>query len=528
MSILDSTPKSSVRFLVGRREELLEVVRSVQEHRITVVLGPRRIGKSSLVKTALVVLSGKEKLENIRLSARFIPVYVDMWAIVATSRSSRLFFEHLNNAILRSLEDHDKTLADKYKTRMYKVEELYARESSIEKIIKIGTKREQLYKYPVDILRCVDEFNDVLTKHNRKAVLAVDEAQELGTLKPFIPTAWLAHIHDHATNMHILLSGSYVGLFKKILHPKPKDPLYGRDIRKINIGKLKPEALLTIFFEGLNERGVQPSPEIYGIVLKAVDILKPAIFAQQIPFSNKSAQISIGAIITSKEAKRELEKKPLEARTSPEYMINLVETLIHVMSMTVLSLLQSMLVYYSANLLMKIGFDINRFSITLPKETEKNISRFAELITDPEFRIILILSLFVLSGSPSLMISLAKNLPNRFTDEHLLETGLHVLDESYKAVCNEINRFIESYSKKPEIIVDILYTLYSAPRTWSEIVQALSSQDVDKKSISENLKTLIELGYLEKFKEGAHIYYYITDPLLFYALKEKCIGILKV
>ena len=53
MSILDTAPKTSVKLLVGRQQELQEIVRSVIEHRITVVLGPRRIGKTSLIKVAL-------------------------------------------------------------------------------------------------------------------------------------------------------------------------------------------------------------------------------------------------------------------------------------------------------------------------------------------------------------------------------------------------------------------------------------------------------------------------------------------
>ena len=60
-----------------------------------------------------------------------------------------------------------------------------------------------------------------------------------------------------------------------------------------------------------------------------------------------------------------------------------------------------------------------------------------------------VLSLFMLSGSPSLVISLAKKLSNDFTEDDLLRVGLQVLDESYRAVCDEVNRLIGSYSKKP-------------------------------------------------------------------------------
>ena len=41
MPLLDAAPKSSVKYLVGRDAELWNVIRSVIDHRITVVLDPR-------------------------------------------------------------------------------------------------------------------------------------------------------------------------------------------------------------------------------------------------------------------------------------------------------------------------------------------------------------------------------------------------------------------------------------------------------------------------------------------------------
>ena len=55
-------------------------------------------------------------------------------------------------------------------------------------------------------------------------------------------------------------------------------------------------------------------------------------------------------------------------------------------------------------------------------------------------------------------------------------------------------------------------------------MKLLTRYGIDKKSVNENLKTLVELGYVAKYKEGVNTYYYITDPLLFYALRERCIG----
>ena len=53
MSLFDLSPKDSRRALFGRDRELGEFLRLVEHGRWTVVLGPRMVGKTSLVKSAL-------------------------------------------------------------------------------------------------------------------------------------------------------------------------------------------------------------------------------------------------------------------------------------------------------------------------------------------------------------------------------------------------------------------------------------------------------------------------------------------
>ena len=530
MSILDASPKTSVKLLVGRQYELLDVVRSVIEHRITVVLGPRRIGKTSLVKVALSVLSGNERLEGLRLKARFIPIYVDMWSIIAITRSSRHFFEYLDNIVLRALEEYDKGVAEDYRKHTRMIKESIVKEGGIDAIARVSGRKGIMYRYSSEAARCLDELNTVLAKHGRKAVLAIDEAQELGTLKPFSPTAWLAHIHDNLTQIHVLLSGSYVGLLKRVLHPRQRDPLYGRDINRIRVGKLDPSSLSAILLKGLAERGIQPSSEFSETLMRIVGLLIDAELAQHIPLSSRALHESRDRVQAIWRSLVELHNKARRLSSTtpfksiPQEILNtMLEYLMQFIILIETPLLHSLLVYYAANLIMEIGFNLNTFSLMLPEERIEQIKPFIDFLANPGAKALAILSLFTLSGSPSLVISLAKKLPNNFTEEDLLRIGLQVLDESYRAVCDEVNRFIESYSKKPEIITTILYSLYTSPRTWSSIAQILTQQGIDKKSVNENLRTLVELGYIAKYKEGVNTYYYITDPLLFYALKEKCI-----
>ena len=215
---------------------------------------------------------------------------------MATTRSSRKFFEHLDNMVLRTLEDHDEDIARDYRRRMRLAEELVDREASLQAVVHFGGKREVLYRYPLDATRCLDELDAVLAKHGRKAILAIDEAQELGTLKPFSPTAWLTHIHDNLTRVHVLLSGSYIGLMRKVLHPKQRDPLYGRDINRINIGKLDPGSLPSILLKGLEERGIWPSREFSRMLEDVAAVLRDARLAHQLPLY-KDALHELGSVL---------------------------------------------------------------------------------------------------------------------------------------------------------------------------------------------------------------------------------------
>jgi len=531
LSILDAAPKTSVKCLVGRDDELRVVVKSVLRHRITVVLGPRRIGKTSIVKTALVVLSGRERVEGIHINTKYIPIYIDMWGITAATQSSREFFEHLDNTILHVLSEHAPDILNEYRKSMHSVGEEIETRIGVEKFIAIGRSKKGRYGYPTFSVKCLDVLNDMLEKHGFKAVLAIDEAQELGSLKPFNPTMWLAHIHDHLTSIHVLLSGSYVGLMKKVLQPRQRDPLYGRDINRINVGKLSPVALIEILLRGLKERGVKPSDSFRETMNNLLLAFIGTDIVQHLPLSKKPPESDISTrIMLSRlsQLRQQLEEaiKSSERRTGQAIEWGTVlKLMVQFMVEAMAGLLHSFLVYYAANALMAIGFDTNVFSTMLPEAETQHLSPIANFLSRQGGKAFAILSLFILSGSPSLIINLVKKLPNNFSEEDLFRVGLEVLNDSYRAVCDEINRFIASYSKKPEIILTILYSLYSSPKNWSSLVEPLAQRGIDKKSVSENLKTLVELGYIAKMRIATNTYYYIVDPLLFYALKERCIGI---
>ena len=91
----DPRVKERVKDLYDREKELLAVLRSIEETPITVVLGPRRVGKSSIIKTALNILAGKEKFKEYKPKHKYIPIYVDARKLVEEGSFSIYTFKKI-------------------------------------------------------------------------------------------------------------------------------------------------------------------------------------------------------------------------------------------------------------------------------------------------------------------------------------------------------------------------------------------------------------------------------------------------
>src|SRR5271169_5063778 len=85
MGLFDLNPKDSARSLFGRDAELEQLVRLVEAGRWVAVLGPRVVGKTSLVKAA-----------NGRMSRR--SVYVNLWGATGALGFMNAFVTGLNSS----------------------------------------------------------------------------------------------------------------------------------------------------------------------------------------------------------------------------------------------------------------------------------------------------------------------------------------------------------------------------------------------------------------------------------------------
>lgn len=71
MVLFDTNPKSDPRFLYGREKELDELVESLKKKNWVILLGPRRVGKTSLAECAIKKMGEKIFLLDARENSDF-------------------------------------------------------------------------------------------------------------------------------------------------------------------------------------------------------------------------------------------------------------------------------------------------------------------------------------------------------------------------------------------------------------------------------------------------------------------------
>ena len=216
MALFDTPPKSDPRFLYGREKELSSLSKHIENKDWVILLGPRRIGKTSLAKCTITELGYKS-------------LFLD-------ARGDNNFRKSLLSSLLQS-------------------------ESSLR--LKAGLK---IPNTPINIgmeytKTFLKENLDRLLQKTSRLVILVDEAQWFGNPKGVVML--LAHIYDYYYDkVTFIITGSAIGVTKSILEPGPKSPLYGRAISKMEVGKWGSQVSLDFIRKGCKEKGLACGEEL--------------------------------------------------------------------------------------------------------------------------------------------------------------------------------------------------------------------------------------------------------------------------
>lgn len=226
MTLFDPSPKSSAKDLYGRDKELRDLVNHLDAKRWAILLGPRRIGKTSLAMCALS--KTKKAKERIVIDAREESDFTKA-LVTALSQQNRFSRFKISGGLAGASASLDIT------------RELS--KSSIGKLIDSA---------------------------GRKMVLLIDEAQWLRN--PRGVSSLLAHIYDyHYDNATIIITGSAVGVMKSIIEPPSKSPLYGRAMTIMEIQRWRQSESLGFLKEGCTQARVKFNEEELSSVVERLD-----------------------------------------------------------------------------------------------------------------------------------------------------------------------------------------------------------------------------------------------------------------
>jgi AAA+ ATPase superfamily predicted ATPase len=236
--LFDLHPKESPDELYGRSEEIKEVIRLVKSGNWVAVLGPRMIGKSSLLKAC------RKPLEE----EGYKTIYLNLWGIKSLNGLLRVLIESLNSS---------KSLFNSVKDLLGSIDEISLTSSGFSL---------RFSRRPTSTLFSI--FS-VFGRLKDRIVVELDEIEELSSASPQL-LRFLANTFNTYRNIVFIFSGSMFGLMRMLLEPSSTSPLYGRSPAKLFLKPFSRETSVNFLKAGFEEHNIDvPESDI----LEAVEEL---------------------------------------------------------------------------------------------------------------------------------------------------------------------------------------------------------------------------------------------------------------
>ena len=213
------------------REAELERVKNGLNYPITLILGIRRSGKSSIVKVLM-----KEE------DAMWI--YIDLRKYEG---KPYLNYKDLVQELERVLNSFPERLKNLFKgVKGVSV-------SGIE--LRLGWSKEN----KVDISNLFERLSEISEKEGKRVVIVFDESQELRKLRGYDLLYPLAYAYDNLT-LRFIFTGSEIGMVYRFLKlDDAKSPLYGRAMTEVNVNPFNKDLAVEFLRRGFEEANVKVS-----------------------------------------------------------------------------------------------------------------------------------------------------------------------------------------------------------------------------------------------------------------------------
>jgi AAA+ ATPase superfamily predicted ATPase len=225
MPLFDLAPKESDRSLFGRDREVAELTRLVEARRWVVILGPRMVGKTSLVKA-------------VRNRVRRPGAYVNLWGV----RTVQGLVEGLISGLNESA-----SLRARITRAAKRVDGFSAGPAGI----ALAAARPPL-KSAWDLL-------DLLGSESKECLVVLDEVQELSSNAGAL-LKLLGNVFNTRPNICFVFTGSRSGLSRTLLEPTTDSPLYGRAPVALTLATFDRATSAEFLTQGAREQRVTLSP----------------------------------------------------------------------------------------------------------------------------------------------------------------------------------------------------------------------------------------------------------------------------
>lgn len=203
------------------------MLKECMNERLVLILGLRRIGKSSLILATL---------NSIAIHS----VYVDVRKVydeVSKKVTADKLFEELHSSVAKL-------------SKKEKLKEVFSKlEISVESPLRIKLSPDNFRREAVKVFDALNEMG--------KTVVTFDEAQYLRFSTVGLRSL-LAYIYDHLTNITVVLTGSEIGLLNDFAGLEdPGSELYGRYYRAIEVKPFNRKTSEEFLELGFKELGVE-------------------------------------------------------------------------------------------------------------------------------------------------------------------------------------------------------------------------------------------------------------------------------
>lgn len=239
--IFEPKPKERRGDLFNFEEEVERIIRELHDPltRLIVIKGPRRTGKSSILRVGL----NESKLSY---------VLIDMREFEDVDRRS--FSYELSEVLGEIIKCKRETILGRVKAVSFLG-------------IRVELGREETtdpaFRYKA-FLRGINRWAE---KKNTYFVLAIDEAQEVAKINF---DRYLAFVYDTLKRIKIVLTGSQIGVITNLLD-NPKRPLFGRARIDINTRYLSEREAIEFLRAGFRENGLEIDENILRYVVKKLN-----------------------------------------------------------------------------------------------------------------------------------------------------------------------------------------------------------------------------------------------------------------